>query len=305
MSELSFDGRVAIVTGAGGRPSLGRSYAHLLAERGARVVVNDLGVGPDGRGVVKASAEAVAQEIRDLGGEAVGDTNSVAEEPTARAVVQTALDTWGQVDILVSNAGVAILADFDEISPTDIQRVVQVHVYGNIWMTRAVWPHMKDQGYGRIVCASSGAFLGTRYVSIYGMAKGGVMSLVRGLAIEGRKHGIKANTIGPAALTIALTTLSKESMSQHAPPAELVAPIVAYLCHEECPYNGGYFESGGGRTTLRRFAETNGYTNPAVTLEDIRDNFSQIIDSEGINLVPDPDFNPMGDVIDPKPYQPA
>jgi NAD(P)-dependent dehydrogenase (short-subunit alcohol dehydrogenase family) len=305
MSETRFDGRVAIVTGAGGRPSLGRSYAHLLAARGAKVVVNDLGVGPDGRGVVRASAEAVAQEIRDAGGEAIADTNSVAEEESARAVVQTALDAWGQVDILVNNAGVAILAEFDEISGADIEKVVQVHVLGNIWMCRAVWPHMKSQGYGRIVSASSGAFLGTKYVTIYGSAKGAVVSLIRGLAIEGKQDGIKANAIGPAALTIALETLSKETMTQYAPPAEMVAPIVAYLCHEDCPHNGGYFESGGGHTSMRRFAETKGYTNPEATLEDIRDNFEQIMSVDEIELTPEPDDNPMASVIDPKPYQPA
>ncbi|HEY4830755.1 MAG TPA: SDR family NAD(P)-dependent oxidoreductase [Solirubrobacteraceae bacterium] len=305
MSELRFDGRVAIVTGAGGRPSLGRSYAHLLAARGAKVVVNDLGVGPDGRGVVRADAEAVAQEIRDAGGEAIADTNSVAEEDTARAVVQTALDAWGQVDILVNNAGVAILAEFDEISSADIEKVIQVHVFGNIWMSRAVWPHMKERGYGRIVSASSGAFLGLRYVTIYGTAKGAIMSLMRGLAVEGREHGIKTNAIGPAALTIALQTLSKEEVSQYAPPAELVAPTVAFLCHEDCPHTGGYFESGGGRTTMRRFAETQGYTNPELTLEDVRDNFDQIMSTEDITLVPEPADNPMADVIDPKPYVPA
>jgi NAD(P)-dependent dehydrogenase (short-subunit alcohol dehydrogenase family) len=305
MSELSFDGRVAIVTGAGGRPSLGRSYAHLLAARGAKVVVNDLGVGPDGRGIVRADAEAVAQEIRDAGGEAIADTNSVAEEATARAVVQTALDEWGQVDILVNNAGVAILAEFDEISPADIEKVIQVHVFGQIWMSRAVWPHMKERGYGRIVSASSSAMLGMRHVTIYGAAKGAVLSLARGLAVEGAPHGIKVNAIGPAALTIALQHLSKESMTSLATPAELVAPTVAYLCHEECPHTGGYFESGGGRTTLRRFAETQGYTNPEVTLEDIRDNFDQIESVEDIILTPEPVDHPYANMIDPKPYQPA
>jgi NAD(P)-dependent dehydrogenase (short-subunit alcohol dehydrogenase family) len=305
MGELRFDGRVAIVTGAGGRPSLGRSYAHLLAARGAKVVVNDLGVGPDGRGLMPASAEAVAQEIRDAGGEAIADTNSVAEEDTARAVVQTAVDHWGQVDILVNNAGVAILAEFDEISAADIEKVIRVHVFGNIWMARAVWPEMKSRGYGRIVNASSGAFLGSRYVTIYGAAKGAIMSLARGLAVEGRDHGIKANSIGPAALTIALQHLSKPSMSERATPAELVAPIVAFLCHEECPHNGGYFESGGGRTVLRRFAHTQGYTNPQVTLEDIRDNFDTVVSTDGLELTPEPDDNPLASVIDPKPYQPA
>src|SRR5919204_5064029 len=126
MSELRFDGRVAIVTGAGGDPGLGRSYARLLAARGAKVVVNDLGVGPDGRGNVAAHADVVAQEIRDAGGEAIADTSSVAEESSARAIVQTALDAWGRLDVLVNNAGVFHLALFDELAPRDVERIVSV-----------------------------------------------------------------------------------------------------------------------------------------------------------------------------------
>ena len=123
MSELRFDGRVAIVTGAGGQnPSLGRSHATLLAERGAKVVVNDLGVGPDGRGIMRANAEQVVEEIRAAGGEAVADQHSVAEEEGARGVVATALDTWGRLDILVNNAGVCVMAHFDAISSTDIRK---------------------------------------------------------------------------------------------------------------------------------------------------------------------------------------
>src|SRR5271165_1115655 len=113
MGEMRFDGRVAIVTGAGGNPGLGRAHARLLAERGAKVVVNDFGVGPDGRGIVRANAETVAEEIRDEGGEAIADTHSVAERDSARAVVQTALDAWGKVDILVNNAGVQLMAAFE------------------------------------------------------------------------------------------------------------------------------------------------------------------------------------------------
>ena len=161
MSEMRFDGRVAIVTGAGGRPSLGRSYVHLFAERGAKVVVNDLGVGPDRHGREPAHAEIV-----DAGGEAIADTHSVAEEDSAKAVVQTALDAWGKVDILINNAGVAILAKFDEISSKDIRNVINVHLFGNVWMCRAVWNHMREREYGRIVNITSGALNGLRYVVI-------------------------------------------------------------------------------------------------------------------------------------------
>ena len=142
MSEMRFDGQVAIVTGAGGNPSLGRAYAMLLASRGAKVVVNDNGVGPDGRGGRPAHPENVVKEITEAGGEAVLDTNSVADHGSAEAVVQTALDAWGKVDILINNAGVVALAEIDEVTPSDIETILAAHLFGSIWMTRAVWPHM-------------------------------------------------------------------------------------------------------------------------------------------------------------------
>jgi NAD(P)-dependent dehydrogenase (short-subunit alcohol dehydrogenase family) len=172
-------------------------------------------------------------------------------------------------------------------------------------MCQAVWPHMKAQGYGRIVSASSGAFTGNRYTSIYGLAKGGIFSLIRALAIEGADHGIRANCIGPAALTIALQHLSQPSMSEHAAPAELVAPVVAYLCHEECPVSGTYLESGGGQTSAKRVATTGGYSDPDLTLEKVRDNFDQIVDPANHSLDPEPLDNPYANIIDPKPYRPA
>src|SRR5262245_38795592 len=135
MSELRFDGRVVIVTGAGGDyPSLGRVYATAFAARGAKVVVNDLGVGPDGRGIQRAHADTVAQELIAAGGEAVANTDSVATEEGAQSIVQTALDTWGRVDAVVNNAGVCPMAEFDEFSANDIRRIVDTHLMGNIWM---------------------------------------------------------------------------------------------------------------------------------------------------------------------------
>jgi NAD(P)-dependent dehydrogenase (short-subunit alcohol dehydrogenase family) len=167
MSDLRFEGRVAIVTGAGGNPGLGRSYALLLAERGAKVVVNDLGVGPDGRGVVKAHADRVVKEIVDAGGEAIANTDSVSERDSAEGIVAAALDAWGQVDILINNAGVANVSLFSEISENDIHRVIDAHVMGNLWMCRAVWPHMTEAGYGRILNITSYAALGLKYNVVF------------------------------------------------------------------------------------------------------------------------------------------
>ncbi len=306
MSEMRFDGRVAIVTGAGGNPGLGRAYAMLLASRGAKVVVNDSNVGPDGRGTTPADAEAVVKEIVDAGGEAIVDTHSVADRRSAEAIVQTALDAWGQVDILVNNAGVAVLAEFEEISPADIETIVNVHLFGAIWMSRAVWPHMKDAGYGRIVSAASSSMLGQRYVTVYGAAKGGIFALMRGLAVEGAALGIKANSIGPGAKTNMAAMFATEDLVAHMPPAELVAPAVAYLCHEDCEVTGHYLEAAAGMVKYRRFAETQGIMNPEITLEDVRDDFGTIIDAEGHALVPEPLDNPMSEIIQRKePYVPV
>ena len=230
MSELRFDGRVAIVTGAGGEnPSLGRSHASLLAERGAKVVVNDLGVGPDGRGIMRANAEQVAEEVRAAGGEAVADQHSVAEEEGARGAVATALDTWGRLDILVNNAGVCFMAHFDEISSADIRKIIDVHLMGTVWMCRAAWPHMREAGYGRIVNTTSGAMFGIEHLSIYGAAKSGIFGLTRGLAVEGAALGIKVNALGPAANTTAIRHFNETSpfttlMEAHF-PTSLVSPV--------------------------------------------------------------------------------
>jgi NAD(P)-dependent dehydrogenase (short-subunit alcohol dehydrogenase family) len=250
VSELRFDDRVVIITGAGGQaPSLGRTHAHFFAERGAKVVVNDLGVGPDGRGTIRANAEVVAEEIRALGGHAIADTHSVATEDSARAVVQTALDEWGRIDILVNNANVAHLAGFEEFSGADIQVQVDVHLMGTIWMCRAAWPHMREAGYGRIVNIASNGVWGGHHVAIYGAAKGGIYSLSNNLAAEGDALGIVVNTLAVGAATKAFTlhVESDEFMKslQDTMPTEAVSPAVGYLAHEECPVTGKFFMAAG------------------------------------------------------------
>ena len=306
--ELRFDGRVAIVTGAGGNPGLGRAHAHLLAERGAKVVVNDFGVGPDGRGNLRANAETVADEIRANGGDAIADTNSVAERDSAKAVVRTALDAWGRIDILVNNAGIQLLATFEEISDNDIRKIIDVHLMGNIWMCRAVWPHMTKAGYGRIVNTTSGGMFGFNKSVIYGAAKGGIFSLTRGLALEGKKHGIHANAIGPSAGTVAGSLLCEDTdwmrtmLAQKTP--ERVSPVVAYLAHQDCTLSGAYLEAVAGDVAAKIFGQTAGYSNPNLTIEDVRDNLDTILDPEHLritpNIIPFPD-----DAIVGKPYTPG
>ncbi|BBZ39967.1 SDR family NAD(P)-dependent oxidoreductase [Mycobacterium conspicuum] len=315
MSELRFDGRVAIVTGAGGQhPSLGRSHVTLLAERGAKVVVNDLGVGPDGRGILRANAEQVVDEIRAAGGEAVHDQHSVADEEGARSVVATALDAWGRLDILVNNAGVCAMAHFDEISSTDIRQILDVHLMGTLWMCRAAWPHLREATYGRIVNTTSGAMFGIEHLSIYGAAKSGIFGLTRGLAVEGATLGIKVNALGPAANTTAIHHFNEASpftslMEEHF-PTSLVSPVVAYLAHESCALSGANLEAAAGNVGLRVFGQTAGYTDADLTVEKVRDNLSTITDKRTATMIPDPGEVPagptgavqLGAVL--KPYQP-
>ncbi len=308
VDQLRFDGRVAIVTGAGGNPGLGRAHALLLAERGAKVVVNDLGVGPDGRGIVRANAEAVAAEIQAAGGEAIADSHSVAERTTAEAVVQTALDAWGRVDILVNNAGIQLLAAFDEISDDDIRRIIDVHLMGTIWMCRAAWPHMSASRYGRIVNITSAAFFGFDKCVIYGAAKAGIFGLTRGLALEGEKCGIRASALAPGAITVATTQLCEPSewvrTRRDSQPPELVSPAVAFLAHERCDLSGVFLQAGGGSVSAHVFAQTSGYSNPDLTIESVWDNVAAIRDLDGLTVTPDIPTFPDGALV-AKPYTPS
>jgi NAD(P)-dependent dehydrogenase (short-subunit alcohol dehydrogenase family) len=314
VTEMRFDGKVAVITGAGGQPpSLGRSHAKLLAGRGAKIVVNDLGVGPDGRGILRSNAEQVVDEIRAAGGEAVADTHSVADEAGAREIVQTALDTWGRLDILVNNAGIAHIAHFDEISSTDIRKVIDVHLMGTVWMCRAAWSVMLDAGYGRIVNTTSGGMFGQENLSIYGTAKGGIFGLTRSLAIEGAAHGIKVNALGPAASTTAMHHLNEacafNTMMEEHFPVDLVSPAAAYLAHEECEVSGAYLEVGGGNVAMRVFGINAGFHDVALTTEAVRDNLATIVDKSTTAIIPDFWEAPSGTGeaaqlgIIPKPYQ--
>ena len=291
VKDLRFDGQVAIVTGAGGQPpSLGRTYANYLASRGAKVVVNDLGTGPDGRGILKANAEAVVQEIRRAGGEAVADMNTVADPIGAAAIVSTAIDTFGAVHILVNNAGVAHLANFDELSDDDVREMIDVHLLGPIWMCRAAWPHMERQRYGRIVNVGSAAMFGIADSAIYGAAKAGTWSLSKGLAVQGASCGIKVNTLLPRAGTVAITHLQEPSETTDAimrQSVDLVAPVVGLLAHRECPCTGKGIEVGGGRAWEVAFAVTRGYDHDNLDIEDLAAHWDQVIDRRGLEIMPD------------------
>jgi NAD(P)-dependent dehydrogenase (short-subunit alcohol dehydrogenase family) len=263
----------------------------LLASRGANVVVNDIGRDPESRGYVgAASAEAVAAEIRALGGVAVADTHSVATEEGATALIQTAVDAFGGVDILVNNAGISVMAHFDEMTSRDYERHIAINLMGPVWTSRAAWPHMKRQGYGRIVNISSGAMAGLGLLSAYGVSKGGLFSLTRSLATEGAPHGIVANTVNPAAFTRMLAAVQTETsellkLAQRHQPAELVAPVVAYLAHESCPVSGECIDAMGGHVHRTYLAHTPGFTDPELTIEKLAERWSEVVAEEGSQVM--------------------
>jgi NAD(P)-dependent dehydrogenase (short-subunit alcohol dehydrogenase family) len=281
-ADLGFDGRVAIVTGAGG--GLGRAHALLLAARGARVVVNDSGGGlhgePTGTG---NDAEVVAKEIEAAGGVAVADTNSVATPEGGAAIVQTALDAFGQVDIVVNNAGILQDKTFHNMTADMDRAVIDVHLLGAFNVTRPAWVKMREQGYGRVVNTSSNSgLLGNFGQANYGAAKMGLVGFTHVLAHEGAKYDIKVNALAPVAAT-RMTEGLLGPMAERVQP-NLVSPIVGWLCHEDCPVTGEIYSAVGGRIARYFVGLTPGYYNADLSMEDVRDNFEQIRDEKGYTV---------------------
>lgn len=246
---LRFDGRVAVITGAGG--ALGRSYAMLLASRGARLVVNDLGTDSTGQ----SAATAVVAEIRAQGGEAIA---SVASVDHGEEIIAQALAQYGKVDIVINNAGILRDRSFHKMTVEEWTEVQQVHLFGSFSVTRAAWPHLRSQRYGRVVMTSSGAGLwGSFGQANYGAAKLGIHGLALALMHEGADCGIKVNTVAPSAASrLAATAVSAANLAAMSPA--LVAPVVAYLCHESCPVSGGLLEAGMGHVDCVRFQRSRG-----------------------------------------------
>lgn len=295
--ELRFDGRTAVVTGAGGNPGLGRAHALLLAARGANVVVNDIGSDPAMRNYPsRASAEAVAEEIRAAGGRAVAETSSVATPEGGEAVVRAALEAFGSIDILVNNAAIAIGAPFAEITARDFQRHVDVNLMGAVWTCRAAWPHMQAAGYGRIVNITSSSMTGFANQVAYATSKGGLWSLTRALAAEGAGHGIKVNAVSPGAFTRLVASMLEDDspLLQHSKanlPPELSSPAVAFLCHESCPVTGECIDSVGGEVQRTYIARTRGFADRAITVEEVARRWADVMDEVGAATVGIGDFD--------------
>ncbi|GAC1316259.1 MAG: SDR family NAD(P)-dependent oxidoreductase [Acidimicrobiales bacterium] len=278
MADLGYDGKVAIITGAGG--GLGREHALLLASRGAQIVINDLGGSVSGEGGDAGPAQKVAQEINDLGGVAVADGNSVSTPEGGEAIVKTAVDAFGRVDILINNAGILRDKTFHNLTPDLLNPVLDVHLKGAFHVTRPAWIKMREQSYGRVINTSSNSgILGNFGQSNYGAAKMGLVGFTRVLAAEGAKYNIKANAIAPVAKT-RMTEDLLGGVGEKLDP-KLVSPIVAWLAHEDCPVTGEIYSAAGGRIARMFIGLTQGYYSPTLTVEDVRDNFERIRSEDG------------------------
>ena len=275
MADIGYDNKVAIITGAGG--GLGREHALLLASRGARIVVNDLGGSVDGSGSEAGPAQQVVEEIEAAGGEAVANTDSVATPEGGEAIVQTAIDAFGRVDIVINNAGILRDKTFHNMTPELLDPVLDVHLKGAFYVTRPAWVHFREQGYGRVVCtASSAGVLGNFGQTNYGAAKMGLVGFTRVLAVEGAKYNIKANAIAPIAKT-RMTEDLLGALGDKLEPSE-VAPVVAWLVHEDCPVTGEVYSVGGGMVARMFIGLTEGIYEPNLTVETVRDQFDKIRD---------------------------
>lgn len=293
MTDIGFDGQVAIVTGAG--HGLGRQHALALAARGARVVVNDLGGTVDGSGSDTGPAQQVADEISAAGGEAVADTSSVASQQGGEAIVRTAVDAFGRVDIVINNAGILRDKAFHNMTPESLDPVVQVHLYGAFWVTLPAWKLMRDQGYGRVVNTSSAAGLfGNFGQTNYGAAKMGLVGFTRALAQEGRKYNVLANVIAPGART-RMTEDLLGPLAESLDPAK-VSPVVVYLASAQCEVTGQILSVAGGRVSRVVVAEPLGYFSKDLTPEQVRDNWDTIASLEDL-IVPAGATEEMGQLL--------
>lgn len=247
------------------------------------MVVNDIGGSVTGEGSDSAPAAKVVQEIRDAGGEAVADTNSVSTPEGGEAIVQSALEAFGRVDIVVNNAGILRDKTFHNMTPELLNPVIDVHLKGAFYVTRPAWIKMREQGYGRVINTSSNSgILGNFGQSNYGAAKTGLVGLTRVLAAEGAKYNIKVNAIAPLARTRMTEDLMGDAAAKLDP--ELVSPVVAWLAHEDVPVSGEVFTVGGGRVGRFFVGMTNGYFSPELTVEGVRDHFGEIMDETGYSV---------------------
>jgi NAD(P)-dependent dehydrogenase (short-subunit alcohol dehydrogenase family) len=290
MSELRFDGRSVIVTGAG--RGFGREHARLLAKRGARLVLADNGAEVNGFGSDPEVIGAIAKEINDGGGEAIGVFADVSDEKDAATIVQTAVDAYGGVDVVVNNAGIYAGDWMENVDNEQFRRMVDTHYLGTVWVTKAAWPHLRKAEHGAVVNTSSEAVIGHIPKSPdYAGAKGAVNSFTKALALNARQHGLRVNAVAPRGNTRMSTPevisfcydrpieeFQGEMFQQMLP--EYVSPAVAYLAHESCPLNGETLVCGGKLAMRIMYVESAGITFPDgdVSPEYLRDNIEHVLD---------------------------
>jgi NAD(P)-dependent dehydrogenase (short-subunit alcohol dehydrogenase family) len=269
--------RVIVVTGAGG--GLGREYALTLAREGASVIVNDLGGARDGTGAGHNMADEVVKEIKDAGGRAAANYDSVATEDGAANIVKTALEEFGAVHGVVSNAGILRDGTFHKMTSENWDAVLKVHLYGGYNIIRAAWPHFREQSYGRVVVATSTSGLfGNFGQSNYSAAKLGLVGLINTLAREGAKYNIKANAVAPIAATRMTEDILPPEVFQKLTP-DFVAPVVGYLCTEECPDTASVFIVGGGKVQRAALFQNDGVNfDKPPSVEDVAAHWGEIAD---------------------------
>lgn len=298
---LRFDGKVVIVTGAG--RNLGREYALLLASRGAKVVVNDLGVPISdtedvGSDSVADPAGEVVAEIVAAGGEAVANRDTVATPEGGEAIVRTALDTWGRLDVVVNNAGQARMGGFADFPEAHVDTLLSTQLRGHLNVSRPAWRAMTAGGGGRFVNVSSGSAWGLAGGAVYGMTKMGVIGLTRSMAAEGADVGIRANVITPYAKTRPGTGMGpfpwSETLGEWLAPRK-VAPVVGWLAHESCPANGDCFTVGAGHVARVSIVVPDGFVDREPTLESIAEHADEIMNGPAEEITPfrSPSFTRM------------
>lgn len=287
MSEVRYDGKTVIVTGGGG--SLGRAYCLLFASRGANVVVNDLGGSYTGEGASQSAADKVVEEIKAAGGNAIASYESVSEMDSAEKTIKAGVDAFGRVDILINNAGILRDKSFAKMEEDDWDKIMEVHMKGAFCMTKACWPHFREQSYGRVIMTASAAGIyGNFGQANYSAAKLGLFGMGQTLALEGKKYNINVNTIAPVARSRMTETVMPPPLLEKLRP-EAVAPLVGWLCSEESKESGSLFEVGAGRFFKLGWQRNGGFATAnedgVASLEELRDNWSDVTDMSDAKAV--------------------
>ena len=274
MANVTFENKTVIVTGAGN--GLGKSYALEFGKRGANVVVNDLGGAVDGSGSGNTAADEVVDEIKNNGGNAVANYDSVSSKEGGESIVNSAIESFGGVHAVVNNAGILRDKSFAKLSEEEFNAVIDVHLKGTFFVCQPAFAHMKENGYGRFVnVASPSGLFGNFGQANYAAAKMGIVGLTNIIAIEGEKYNIKANVLAPNATTRMTEDIFGEDFGKLF-KVEQVTPLVVYLASEACDTTHQIFSAGAGRYARIGINTHKGYVNPEATPEDISDNIETI-----------------------------